>query len=78
MKTSDSLTLLNNDKLDQIDSHQNTFSVAISYNHLLLFFPVCAIIIFRTLNEEEVLKRDLTGYRDYCKKVRFRLIPFVW
>jgi len=49
-----------------------------SYWAVLLFFPVCAIIIFRTLNEEEVLKRDLTGYRDYCKKVRFRLIPFVW
>lgn len=39
---------------------------------------VVAIIVARALNEEEVLKRDLPGYKGYCKKVHYRLIPFVW
>lgn len=32
----------------------------------------------RISGEEEVLRRDLPGYRDYCSKTRSRLIPFVW
>ncbi|MFI5322051.1 MAG: methyltransferase family protein [Thermodesulfobacteriota bacterium] len=31
---------------------------------ILTFIPLCAIIILRTLNEEEVLNRDLPGYRE--------------
>lgn len=42
------------------------------------FIPVCMIIILRTLNEEKVLKRDLPGYIAYCKKVRYRIVPFIW
>jgi protein-S-isoprenylcysteine O-methyltransferase Ste14 len=30
------------------------------------------------LDEERVLTRDLTGYADYCRRVRYRLVPFVW
>lgn len=32
----------------------------------------------RIYNEESVLLRDLEGYADYCKEVRYRLIPGVW
>lgn len=35
-------------------------------------------IILRLLNEEELLLKELTGYEEYCKKVRYRLIPFIW
>jgi len=49
-----------------------------SYWALIPFIPVCVIIILRILNEEEVLKRDLPGYKAYCEKVRYRLVPFVW
>lgn len=49
-----------------------------SFWAVLIYIPLCAIIIFRTLNEEEVLERDLPGYREYCEKVRYRLVPFVW
>lgn len=49
-----------------------------SYWAVLFMLPVFAIIIARTLNEEEVLRRDLPGYGDYCKKVRWRLIPYIW
>lgn len=32
----------------------------------------------RTLFEERFLKRKLKGYEDYIKRVRYRLIPFLW
>jgi protein-S-isoprenylcysteine O-methyltransferase Ste14 len=35
-------------------------------------------IVLRILNEEQILKRELEGYTEYCKKVRFHLIPFIW
>jgi len=41
----------------------------------LLLVP---IIIFRLLNEEKFLRRDLAGYAEYCGRTRYRLIPFVW
>jgi len=34
--------------------------------------------VFRIIGEEEVLLRDLTGYKDYCLKTRYRLIPLIW
>lgn len=40
------------------------------------FYPV--IITVRLLDEEKLLTRELPGYEDYKKKVRFRLIPFIW
>ena len=30
------------------------------------------------LKEEEVMLRDLPDYKDHCKKVPYRLIPFIW
>ncbi|MBQ8495956.1 MAG: isoprenylcysteine carboxylmethyltransferase family protein [Clostridia bacterium] len=40
------------------------------------FYPVP--IIIRILNEEKILAEELDGYRDYQKKIRYRLIPFIW
>ena len=40
------------------------------------FYPI--IIVIRILNEEKLLKAELEGYADYQKKVKHRLIPFVW
>jgi len=36
------------------------------------------ILVFRIFNEEKVLSEQLPGYTEYCRKVRFRMIPFVW
>lgn len=49
-----------------------------SFWAIIPFVPVCVIIILRTLNEEGVLRRDLSGYNAYCEKVHYRLAPFVW
>ena len=40
------------------------------------FYPV--IITVRLLDEEKLLTRELPGYAEYKKKVKYRLIPFVW
>jgi len=41
----------------------------------LLYIP---IYVWRILNEEKVLIRDLPGYLEYCQKRRYRLLPHIW
>lgn len=36
------------------------------------------IIAKRIANEEQVLKQGLAGYEEYQRKVKYRMIPFVW
>jgi len=43
---------------------------------IFLVYPF--IIIKRLKNEEEVLEKELKGYKEYKKKVKYRLIPFIW
>lgn len=43
---------------------------------IFLVYPF--IIAKRIKNEEEVLEKDLPGYAEYKKKVKYRLIPFIW
>lgn len=45
---------------------------------LIPWSSIPLILIIRILNEEKVLKEQLPGYKEYCKKVRFRLIPGIW
>ena len=46
-----------------------------SFVIMLLYIP---IINKRIRNEEQVLEQGLNGYVDYEKRVRYRVIPFVW
>ena len=34
--------------------------------------------VFRPLNEERVLLKELPGYSEYCVRTRYRLVPFLW
>lgn len=43
---------------------------------VMLLYPVA--IIVRIGNEEKVLEEGLQGYAEYKKKVKYRLVPFVW
>ena len=45
---------------------------------ILCFIPYIPIIITRILNEEKLLTTALQGYADYKKRVKYRLIPFIW
>ena len=49
-----------------------------SWWSLLCFLPYIAVIAVRILNEEKVLVSRLYGYSDYMKKVKYRLMPFIW
>ena len=49
-----------------------------SYYSLIPMLLYVILIIFRIISEEEVLKKGLMGYNEYLKKVKYRLIPFVW
>ena len=37
-----------------------------------------ALLVSRTLREEDVLFQELEGYAEYASQVRFRLMPGVW
>ena len=32
----------------------------------------------RIIGEERMLAKDLEGYLEYTKKVRYRLVPYLW
>jgi protein-S-isoprenylcysteine O-methyltransferase Ste14 len=42
----------------------------------MAFLPF--LLGFRILNEEELLRNELPGYKEYMGKVKYRMIPFVW
>jgi protein-S-isoprenylcysteine O-methyltransferase Ste14 len=45
-------------------------------------WPVFALLIpfyvYRLLNEEKFLRKELPGYSEYCLRTRFRLVPYLW
>jgi len=49
-----------------------------SWWSLLCFVPYIAVIAIRIHNEEKVLEAELEGYAEYKKRVKYRLLPFVW
>ena len=44
----------------------------------ILFLPYPLLIAARLKSEEAFLEKELAGYAEYKKKVRWRLLPFVW
>ena len=49
-----------------------------SWWSLLCFLPYVPVIIIRVINEEKFLERELDGYTEYKRRVKYRLLPFVW
>lgn len=43
-----------------------------------IFLAYPFIIVKRIKDEEELLEKELCGYREYKAKVKYRLIPFLW
>ena len=43
---------------------------------VFLVYPL--IIAKRIQGEEQLLKQEMAGYEDYCQKVRWRLLPYIW
>ena len=44
----------------------------------LVFLAYPFIIAGRIRGEEKLLRAELAGYEEYCRKVKWRVIPFVW
>ena len=49
-----------------------------SWWSLLCFVPYVPVIMVRIINEEKMLTAELSGYAEYKKRVKYRLIPFIW
>ena len=49
-----------------------------SFCSLIIFAIYPLLMVLRIKNEEQVLAAGLKGYTDYQKRVKWRLLPFVW
>ena len=49
-----------------------------SWVALPLALLILPILMWRLLDEEKMLRGELPGYADYCRRTRYRLLPFVW
>lgn len=49
-----------------------------SYYALIPMALLPILLAFRIINEEKVLLAGLPGYDEYIKKVKYRMIPYVW
>jgi protein-S-isoprenylcysteine O-methyltransferase Ste14 len=45
---------------------------------MLMVIPMTLVIVWRLLDEETFLARNLPGYSEYRNEVRYRLVPFLW
>ncbi|MBE6877578.1 MAG: isoprenylcysteine carboxylmethyltransferase family protein [Ruminococcaceae bacterium] len=43
---------------------------------IMLVYPI--VIVARIKDEEQLLEKELNGYKEYKNKVKYRLIPFIW
>jgi len=49
-----------------------------SWYGLFVIVLVMPALIWRLLDEEKFLGKNLVGYSEYRNKVKYRLLPFVW
>jgi protein-S-isoprenylcysteine O-methyltransferase Ste14 len=49
-----------------------------SFWALVAVVPLAAAIVWRLLDEEAFLQKNLPGYAEYCRRVRSRLVPYAW
>ena len=49
-----------------------------SYWGYLALAAMMPFLLWRLLDEERILTRDLPGYVDYRRRVLHRLVPFIW
>jgi protein-S-isoprenylcysteine O-methyltransferase Ste14 len=49
-----------------------------SFWGLPAFIPMFVVIALRVVEEEKFLAKNLSEYAEYCRKVRHRIIPYVW
>jgi protein-S-isoprenylcysteine O-methyltransferase Ste14 len=45
---------------------------------LLMLVPMIIILVQRLLDEEKFLSQSLPGYKEYCHKIHYHLVPLIW
>jgi len=58
-----------------------SIALPLALGSVLAFIPLLVMIILifiRTYYEDQTLQKELIGYAEYCKEVKYRLIPFMW
>ncbi len=57
------------------------FGIVLALDSVWTLFPVAAatiITVLRTVLEDRTLQEELPGYRDYARRVRYRLLPGIF
>ncbi|AZD01872.1 isoprenylcysteine carboxylmethyltransferase family protein [Pseudomonas chlororaphis] len=57
------------------------FGMALALGSFWALVPAAlaaALLVLRTLWEDQLLQAELPGYADYCQRVRWRLVPGLW
>jgi protein-S-isoprenylcysteine O-methyltransferase Ste14 len=49
-----------------------------SYWGLVFLIPGLIVLVLRIGDEEQLLRQELNGYREYAQQVHYRLVPYVW
>lgn len=49
-----------------------------SYVALPVFALLVPLLVYRLIHEERTLRCELAGYAEYCQRVQFRLVPYLW
>ena len=49
-----------------------------SYWGLVFVLPGLIVLALRIRDEEKLLEKELSGYQDYERQVRYRLVPYMW
>jgi len=49
-----------------------------SYWGIVFVIPGLIVLVWRIHDEEKLLQEQLDGYRQYTRKVRYRLVPHMW
>lgn len=57
------------------------FGIVLALSSVWTLIPVVVasiIAVIRTILEDQTLQEELSGYRDYARRVRYRLIPGIY
>lgn len=58
-----------------------SIALPLALGSIFAFIPLVImilLIVIRTYYEDTTLQNELIGYSEYCKEVKYRLIPFIW
>jgi protein-S-isoprenylcysteine O-methyltransferase Ste14 len=57
------------------------FCVPLALGSLYSLIPagvLTILLVMRIFIEEKTLRQELPGYKEYCQKVKYRIIPYIW